>query len=209
MNRLERHVADLGRALHGPRRAKRDLLREVHDHLVDATEALEERGMARADAEARAVREFGPVDVVAPGYQTVLAAGHVRRTAVLLALVTLVQPVAWGVLTDDAAAAPAGSAQHVLNGVVEAMGNVAFAAALALVLLTGVGTRFLGIRRGLLRTGAGAAVALSGCIVAMGIAMAATATGSVWATALQATVVTLVPYGLLAGDGVRCLRAVS
>jgi hypothetical protein len=210
VNPVETYVRDLDRALHGPRRAKRDLLREVHDHLVDATDALVEEGASPSDAQARAVGEFGPVDVVAPEYQTVLASGHVRRTSLLLLLVTLLQPLAWGPLTGDAAAAAEpGSVLYVLDGVVETLGRVTVLAAVALALLEGVGVRFFGIRRGLIRMSCRTNLALSGAIVVMAAAMSATSTGAVWATVAQAVAVTILPFGVVAGDSVRCLRAVS
>jgi hypothetical protein len=93
--------------------------------------------------------------------------------------------------------------------VVETLGRVTVLAAVALALLEGVGVRFFGIRRGLIRMSCRTNLALSGAIVVMAAAMTATSSGAVWATVAQAVAVTILPFGVVAGDSVRCLRAVS
>src|SRR4051812_26337431 len=69
---IETYVAELGRTLRGPRRAKADLLAEARDSLVDAAGARERVGLPREEAEREAVAEFGAVPDIAPGYQTEL-----------------------------------------------------------------------------------------------------------------------------------------
>jgi hypothetical protein len=84
---IDDYVRTLDRRLAGPRRAKRDLLTEARDSLVDATEAYQAAGLDPGDAAARAVAEFGPPGQIASGYQTELAAGIGRRLAVLVAII--------------------------------------------------------------------------------------------------------------------------
>lgn len=93
------HVAMLARELRGPRRVKRRLLREAADGLADAAEAYRAAGLDEADAEARAVDEFGTVAAVQPAFQAVLDRATARRAAIvglcLFPLLTLFWNVAW------------------------------------------------------------------------------------------------------------------
>lgn len=102
---IDRYVSALDAALRGPRRARRDMIAEVRDSLIDAADALEESGMPRWRAERMAVEAFGPVTEIAPGYQEELAAGQGRRTAALLFLtvpmITLVWYLIWKVFPED------------------------------------------------------------------------------------------------------------
>jgi hypothetical protein len=84
---IDDYVLTLDRRLAGPRRAKRDLLTEARDSLVDATEAYEAAGVAPEEAAARAVAEFGPPARIAGEFQIELAAGIARRLAVLVAII--------------------------------------------------------------------------------------------------------------------------
>lgn len=95
---IDDYVADLGRALSGPAGAKRDLVVEARDSLVDTADALEDEGLDRAEAERRAVEEFGPVTVVAPGYQAELTACAGRRLGMLLFISVPVTVLMWSVL---------------------------------------------------------------------------------------------------------------
>ncbi|ACZ88008.1 permease prefix domain 1-containing protein [Streptosporangium roseum] len=70
---IDDYVDRLYRMLKGPSHAKRDLLAEARDGLLDATEALERRGLGRVEAERRAVREFGLLSEIAHGYQRELS----------------------------------------------------------------------------------------------------------------------------------------
>ncbi|MFF9066009.1 hypothetical protein ACF09E_11680 [Streptomyces sp. NPDC014891] len=94
---IEAHVAALAAALHGPARVKSRLLHELREGLVDAARDLsEERPHGRAEgpreagerAARQAVREFGSVAELAPGFQqelTVAQARHTARTVLLVA----------------------------------------------------------------------------------------------------------------------------
>ncbi|MER5320950.1 permease prefix domain 1-containing protein [Streptosporangium roseum] len=77
---IDDFVDRLCRMLKGPSHAKRDLLAEARDGLVDAAEALERRGFGRVEAERRAVREFGLLGEIAHGYQRELSAQAMEFT---------------------------------------------------------------------------------------------------------------------------------
>lgn len=145
------YLSDLDRALTGNPRLRRDLLREAADHLDDATDAYLRAGYDAADAAAQAVADFGSVDEVAPGYQTTLAVGSARRTALLLLGVLGAQPFLWDGGLDIAAAshahAPDSRVYATLDAVVEVGGFVGLAGAVAIVVLTAIGQRWLRLGR--------------------------------------------------------------
>ncbi|EMD27481.1 permease prefix domain 1-containing protein [Amycolatopsis azurea] len=72
MNAIEAYMGDLDRRLSGPAAAKADLLTEAKDGLTDAAEAYRAGGVDDAEAERRAVADFGPADLVARDYQAEL-----------------------------------------------------------------------------------------------------------------------------------------
>jgi plastocyanin len=80
---IEAYIAELDRALRGPRRAKADLLAEGRDSLVDAADSPEDGGLDRQAAEQRAVEEFGEVREVtlAPGTYIVYCSAGAHRQA--------------------------------------------------------------------------------------------------------------------------------
>lgn len=69
---IEAYLAELDRKLTGSAKHKTDLLAEARDGLHDAADAYREGGWSDEDAERRAVADFGPVTVVARGYQAEL-----------------------------------------------------------------------------------------------------------------------------------------
>jgi hypothetical protein len=93
---IEHFVRDLDRSLSGPARLKSDLIAEARDGLVDAAAAYRAGGLPPAEAEGRAVREFGRLPDLAPAYQAELAAAAAQRLTLWLALV----PMALGAGTD-------------------------------------------------------------------------------------------------------------
>ncbi|MFK8843800.1 permease prefix domain 1-containing protein [Streptomyces sp. Ac-502] len=95
---IDHYVAELDKALTGPRAVKADLLTEVRDGLTDAADAYEAKGQDRTSAERHVVGGFGPVSVIAPEYQAELGLSQGRRTALLICGVMLAQPVAWWAL---------------------------------------------------------------------------------------------------------------
>ncbi|MEU0151598.1 permease prefix domain 1-containing protein [Micromonospora fulviviridis] len=96
--RVDERLRELAGQLHGPARLKADLLTEARHALEDAVEAYREGGLPVAEAERRAVAEFGTPAQLAPGYQAELAAGALRGLA-LRALAVAVVLMAGGDLT--------------------------------------------------------------------------------------------------------------
>jgi hypothetical protein len=88
-------LAQISAELRGPRRARTDLLNELRDGLDDATDDLLAAGLDTAEAQNRAVAEFGdPVDL-ARELQAELTGAQARRTALAVALVSLLIEAAW------------------------------------------------------------------------------------------------------------------
>jgi hypothetical protein len=79
--RVEDRLRELDVRLRGPARLKSDLLTEARHALLDAVEAYREEGLPAAEAERRAVAEFGSPAQLAPAYQAELAAGALRGLA--------------------------------------------------------------------------------------------------------------------------------
>jgi hypothetical protein len=96
MTAIDHFVRDLDRSLAGPARLKGDLLTEARHGLVDAAAAYREDGLPAAEAERRAVREFGRLPELAPAYQAEIAAASAQRLALWLGLV----PTALGACSD-------------------------------------------------------------------------------------------------------------
>ncbi|MQA11106.1 MAG: hypothetical protein GEU98_21620 [Pseudonocardiaceae bacterium] len=95
-------ITALDHSLRGPRRARADLLGEVRDGLTDATAPYQEAGLSRAEAERRALADFGDLDEVADDLQAELTARHGWRSALLITIGFPVLVVLWDVvwLTD-------------------------------------------------------------------------------------------------------------
>lgn len=113
---IDGYLRVLGDDLRGPRRLKADLLREARHGLVDAAAAYREDGLCAADAERRAVAEFGGVDELAPAYQAELATGAARRLALWMILVpalfaALADFMWWGAPWTASATPPPGGYQ--------------------------------------------------------------------------------------------------
>ena len=173
---VDEYLAELSKALPGPRRRKADLLAEARDHLADATEALEYDGLAREDAEREAVADFGELSEVVPGYRADLAVSQSRRTAVLLFAALIIQPIVWqeGVWSwnqDPAAAVPL---NDFLQSFVRTVGMFAIAGAVLAVLAAGIGLRYPLVRKHISRVTALFTLASAVVISLIGVAMSAT-----------------------------------
>ncbi len=92
---IDEYLTALDRRLRGPERIKEDLLAEARDSLDDAVEAYRDGGLPEADAQRRAVAEFGPVNHIARDYQGLLALAHGVRTLWTLILVVPLAHVMW------------------------------------------------------------------------------------------------------------------
>jgi hypothetical protein len=141
-------MADLSSALSGPRRRRADLMAEARDSLEDATEAYEASGLHRVEAERNAVADFGELAEVIPGYRAELGIAQSRRTAVLLFLVMIAQPIVW----QDGAWAwtqqPEGATPflELLNQSVMVTGVLSILGAVLAVIGTGIGLRYPWLR---------------------------------------------------------------
>lgn len=206
---IDEYLTALSKELRGPRRRKADLLAEARDHLIDATEAFEADGLERYDAEKHAVADFGSIEEVAPGYREELAISQSRRTAMMLLLALLIQPIVWQggawVWTSDETESTA--LNDLLQIVVRDIGGVVIAGAVLAVLGTGIGLRYPLIREHLSRVTALFTLAGSALIAAIGVTMTATSAHApgLPAYGVVGTFVVL-PLALVSVQAGRCLR---
>jgi hypothetical protein len=149
---IEAYVAELGGNLRGPRSVKADMLTEVRDGLLDATEAHRDSGLDPDCAQRRAVAEFGTVTEVAPGFQVELGLCQGRRTGLLISVVMAAQPVLWNPVLRLAGRPGESSATYLtVDAIVHWTGIATMAGGLLTVVALGIGTRYLGSRRLLTR----------------------------------------------------------
>ncbi|GIG89394.1 permease prefix domain 1-containing protein [Plantactinospora endophytica] len=206
---IDGYVAELDRALRGPRRVKAGLLREARDSLVDATEAYAESGLTSEEAGRRAVDEFGEVSRIAPGYQAELALAQGRRTALLAFAILIAQPpvwrlVAWRLDEPDRLPGLAGF----LDLMVSWLGMLALVVALVAVWATGSGVRRLGagVRRIRLTGFFAFTVSTMFSTIGLLLALSSPITEPVALARLPiALVVLILPMLLVAVNGARCL----
>lgn len=210
---IDAHVAALGRVLRGPRRTRRCMLAEVRDGLRDAEDAYRAAGLDPEAAVARAVRDFGPVDQVAPAFQDELTARQGRWAAVLFAIVFPSMLVAWdllwasGVVRDERVAPPPVVGDlAALQDVVTTLVGVTALALFAGTFHRGLAPRPLARAIGL--TGSSGALVCAGLTVAMNLAGGRTtltmlAENAAMTTAFATSGVVLV---LLVWQAVRTLR---
>jgi hypothetical protein len=96
---IDAYVDGLAAALRGPRRTRAEMITEARHSLQDAACAFADAGLSAAEAEDRAVAEFGTLREVAPAYQAELAAQQGRRTATWIALalplINVLAPLMW------------------------------------------------------------------------------------------------------------------
>jgi hypothetical protein len=141
------YVRHLDAALVGPRRVKRDLLREVGDHLEDATESYRAAGYDTDSAQGMAVADFGTVEEIAPSFQTTLAVASSRLTAWLLFAALAIQPFIWDGPLGPNHPDPDGAVYAILNTLVEVGGGLMIVTSLVLLAATGIGNRWFAAGR--------------------------------------------------------------
>jgi hypothetical protein len=210
---IDTYVAELDAALRGPRRAKNDLLTEARDSLIDAAEAYESGGADRAGAEREAVREFGELREVVPGYQTELALAQGRRTALLVLFVFAAQPFVWGYafrwVTNTSVEDPRTGFQFA-DDLVERLGALTILVALLTVLAYRIGMRFPVVRDRLARITAYFALTVSAAFAVLATLLTLIGTkptvqllviNLVWTVAFM-----LIPVCVVAHSARRCLR---
>ncbi|WP_344104053.1 permease prefix domain 1-containing protein [Myceligenerans crystallogenes] len=207
MSPVTTYLDELGKALVGPARVRRDLLREAAGHLEDATEAHAAAGLTETDAAARAVADFGSVAEVAPGFQTTLAVASARRTAWLLFGVLVVQPFLWdgGLIRFDSTPAPGGPLYATLGTAVETTGAVTMALAALLLVATRIGARRAGTGRSLAVATAGVAMISAALMVGTGLALTALGAGRDPAGWILVTALVVVPMGFITASARRTL----
>jgi uncharacterized membrane protein len=150
---IDDYVDDLRQALHGPRRAKEDLLREVADHLVDVADGHVRTGAAMEEAEELATGEFGPPGAISPGLQEVLDLEQASRTAVAILLGLGLQPLIWdGVwpLIGDVRV-ESGGLHEVLSSQIPFLGFLVIALAVLGLFASRVGIRIQRVRENVVR----------------------------------------------------------
>jgi hypothetical protein len=171
---VDDYLTGLSRALPGPRRRKADLLAEARDHLIDATEAFEADGLPRQQAEREAVADFGELDEVVPGYRFDLAVSQSRRTAVMLCMVLIAQPLVWneGLWSWNQDSVDPSGLNVFLDNLVEIVGGLSMAGAALAVIAAGLGLRYPLVREHATRATALFALVSSVVISFIGISMA-------------------------------------
>ncbi|WP_432943400.1 permease prefix domain 1-containing protein [Kribbella sp. CA-253562] len=210
---VDAYMADLNRALSGPRRRRADLMAEARDSLEDATEAYEADGLDRVEAERRAVDDFGDLAVVVPGYRAELGIAQSRRTAVLLFLVMIAQPIVWqeGAWAWTQQPNETTPLLELLNRSVMVTGSLAIVGAALAVVGTGLGLRYPWLRDRVAR-----ATALFALVSAGAVAVIATCMG-LFSTELEGSNLAglsvvggfvLLPLLLVSYSARRCLRLV-
>ncbi|NYJ02975.1 hypothetical protein HNR19_003673 [Nocardioides thalensis] len=198
------YVSDLDAALAGPRRARRDLVREAADHLDDAAEAYVDAGVTPAEAEERAVADFGTVAEVAPGFQATIALASARRTALLLLVALGIQPLLWdgGLEIAGHRHNPDSPAYRVLDAGVEVVGFLGIVGGLAALALTLVGQRWVTDSRRTARVAAWYGMVAAVSVKLTGVSLMLVA-GAVTPTVIALTVVFLVVPLSLVGTSAR------
>ncbi|MEQ4301264.1 permease prefix domain 1-containing protein [Plantactinospora sp. B6F1] len=206
---IDGYLADLDRALRGPRRVKSGLLREARDSLVDATEAYADLGLPPETAARQAIDDFGDVSQIAPGYQAELALAQGRRTALLAFGSLVAQPPIWHLVAWQAAEPdPLPGLAGVLDLLVSWLGALAVAVALLGVWAFGTGVRRLGVNPRRIRLAGIFAFTMAAAFSTIGLmlALVSPVTGPVALARLPiAVVVLMLPMFLVAVNGARCL----
>jgi len=211
MSAVDVYLADLRAAIPGPSWTRRDLLREAGDHLEDATDAYTAAGYTTTEAEALALRDFGSVDDIAPGFRDTVAIGAARRTAILLVLVMLPQAFLWdgGIELGASAhsAAPESGLFHVLDIIIGYVGTAGALGALVALGVTAIGQRWLRIGRRTARLTAAWSLATAVIVPIIGFTMLALTGGLTVFLALSALALMAAPFALVALSAQRTLAA--
>lgn len=143
---------------------------------LDASAAHVEAGVSIEVAQDRAVSEFGPVALVAPGYQEELNLVQAHRTAVAMLIGVGIQPLIWKGLWPQIVQAPVtvgGPVQETVSRLVESVGTLSLLIAVLGVIASRTGVRIPGIRHHVVQ-----AIGMAGLIVpagASGLALLLTA----------------------------------
>ncbi|MPZ63922.1 MAG: hypothetical protein GEU93_22240 [Propionibacteriales bacterium] len=211
---IEAYVAELRAVLRGPRRVKSDMLAEARDSLIDAAEAYQRSGLDRPDAEHRAVAEFGEIAEIAPGYQAELGLAQSRRTAFVVLAMLLVQAVFWDnllplVFSRQPLPIEPGSPAATVDVAVEWSGTACVVAMLAVLVVGGVGSRYLRLGNRFVRATGILGLIICGTLVVGGglitVLSPTTAQASTFEVALPLLVFLALPVAWIVRSSRRCL----
>jgi hypothetical protein len=204
---VDAYLKELGRHLRGPRRTRADLLAEARGGLIDTTEGYERRGLSTAEAQRRAVAEFGSMAEVAPGYQAELAVAQSRRTSFLIFVIFVAQCFLW----DDKGGVARGVEHGWMIDMVKWGGGAVMLGALLALAGTARGVRYLGVRRELARATAVFGFVVVIAFAAMAVLLTAVHTADAELLGLsglpRAAVFLMLPLGVIAASANRCRRA--
>ena len=205
------YMADLSSALRGPRRRRADLMAEARDSLVDATEAYEAGGLQRLDAERHAVEDFGDLAEVVPGYRAELGIAQSRRTALMLFLVMIAQPIVWQEGAWAWTQQPEGTTPllDLLNRSVMVTGSLSIVGAVLAVVGTGLGLRYPWLRERVARATAVFALVSAAAVGTIAVLMGWFSTELDGSNLAGLSVVggfVLLPLLLVSYSAQRCLR---
>ncbi|WP_344177753.1 permease prefix domain 1-containing protein [Kribbella lupini] len=205
------YMADLSSALSGPRRRRADLMAEARDSLEDATEAYEAGGLGRLEAEQNAVADFGELAEVVPGYRAELGIAQSRRTALMLFLVMIAQPIVWQEGAWAWTQQPEGTTPllDLLNRSVMVTGSLSIVGAVLAVVGTGLGLRYPWLRERVARATAVFALVSAAAVGTIAVLMGWFSTeldGSNLAGLGVVGGFVLLPLLLVSYSAQRCLR---
>jgi hypothetical protein len=206
---VDEYLTALRQSLAGPRRHQADLLAEARDHLTDATEAFEADGFDREQAEREAVADFGELADVVPGYRAELAVSQSRRTAMLLFLVLIAQPIIWleGVWSWNDGTARPNTLNDLLHSLVLAVGTLSIAGAVLAVIASGVGQRFPLVREHVSRVTAQFALVSAIAVSVISVCMTSLSPGPIDVAAVSVVAgFVVLPLLFVSVQAGRCLR---
>ncbi|GGZ27744.1 hypothetical protein GCM10010387_21470 [Streptomyces inusitatus] len=200
---VEEHVAALAAAVHGPARVKARMIEEIRDGLVETAAAHEEEGMPPSAAARRAVREFGTVEELVPGWQRELTVAQARHTARAAAMAFPFLLVC-GLLVH---AVGEGWGLRLLTVLLAAVAGVAGVLAAATPAVTGILARRVALPPGLPLAVAwtGTATAVATALATLGLVVAS-ALAREWPVTALAGVLAAVAHALVAGPARACRR---
>lgn len=204
---VDTYLADIARRLPGPRRARRDVVDELRDGLLEAVDRHRERGVAPRAAVRCAIGEFGTPTEVAAAHAAELGVRQVRRCARRVLVLLVLAGLAWygydALLgTPASIVPPSGASRQVFLAATDVISYPPVVAALgALGLL--VSTAGVRCARRLVPWSVVITTALGAHVVAMAAIMA-TGGAVLWTgTRLPVTAVLAVLVGWAFGESLR------
>ncbi|MEU7318514.1 permease prefix domain 1-containing protein [Streptomyces sp. NPDC007083] len=196
------YTAELEAALVGPERVRVRMLAEIHDGLLDATDAYVHQGVPRAEAARLAVRDFGPVSALAPECQRELTVAQTRQTARAAALCVPFLLVCWAL--TRATAGPWAAPLALLAAVSTVLALVTLAATRGVLARRLPGRPVLPLL--VAWTGTGASIGMAAATLALGCTAFVAAQWPLFAAAGALSAASHAVLGSSARACRRCLR---